>query len=279
METKLEAAPPLAAPLVTGHFQEGPSYATWRSRGTADWLLVATLGGRGRFGSDGGEIAAMPGTLTLLRPGTRHDYGTESGAGGWELLWAHFRPRPDWLPYLTWPEATPGLMTLTPTDPAAGEKITARLFEMHRLATGALRRRDQFALNALEEALLWADTQNPRSGAVRLDPRVQAAMDFLCSSLAAPVSSATLAAACGLSESRLSHLFRAQTGETLQQFLERQRLGRACQLLDFTAYPVAAIAVEVGFENPFYFTLRFKRFAGCSPREYRKRVPQSHQIP
>ncbi|MGI4787859.1 MAG: helix-turn-helix domain-containing protein [Janthinobacterium lividum] len=266
-----ETAFPKTAPLVTGHFREGSDYKTWRAHGTEDWLLICTLSGQGRFGFHSGEILTSTGDLTLIRPGTCHDYGVGPDQGKWELLWTHFHPEPAWQPLLAWPEASPGLMRLTLPEPMIRGKIIARFFEVHRLATGALRHREVFAMNALEEVLLWCDTQNPRSEQARLDPRVLAAMDYLGRSLEAPVTLEDLAAFSGLSASRLSHLFRRQSGLTPMQFLEQQRLDRACQLLDFTARSVAAIAAEVGFENPFYFTLRFKRHTGHSPRDYRKR--------
>ena len=271
-QTKLEDKGVQAAPLVTGYSWEGPEYATWRLHGTNDWLLIYTLSGAARFGFNGGNICAGAGDMTLLRPGTPHDYKT--AGEHWELLWAHFHPEPGWQPLLAWPEAAPGLMELRPAGTGAAEKISERLQEMHRLATGALPRRDLLAMNALEEVLLRCDML-PRPGAPRLDPRVQAAMDSLCRRLGDPVSFETVAAECGLSASRLSHLFREQSGQTLTQFLEQQRVSRACQLLDFTTRSITAIAAEVGYENPFYFTLRFKQQTGYSPREYRKRLLQT----
>lgn len=267
-QTRLETEGTQAAPLVTGHFQEGPGYATWRRHGTGDWLLVETRGGSGRFGHSGGEVRVSAGDLILLRPGVLHDYGTAGEQ--WDLLWVHFHPEPAWQPLLAWPEAAPGLMTLRPADTAA-EKIAVRLQEMYWLATGALPRRDLLAMNALEEVLLRCDML-PRPGAPRLDPRVQAAMDILCRRLGDLVSFDMVAGECGLSVSRLSHLFREQSGLTPMQYLEQQRISRACQLLDFTTRSVTAIAAEVGYENPFYFTLRFKQHTGHSPRDYRRRV-------
>jgi len=42
-------------------------------------------------------------------------------------------------------------------------------------------------------------------------------------------------------------------------------------LLAHSSLPVAEIAAETGFEDPFYFTKRFRRWARCSPSEYRGR--------
>jgi len=277
---KTEERHPEVIHLVTGHFHETAGYETWRARGTQDWLLIATLDGGGRFGhekggGEGGEFTTRPGDLTLFRPGTRHDYGVAPSLGRWELLWTHFHPRPDWTPGLAWPETAPGLMRLHLEDPDVRRKAFARFGEAHALATGALpsapRRREAFAMNALEEVLLWCGTQNPLSDSSPLDGRVRAAMEFLTRRLAEPVTTDALAAACGLSVSRLAHLFRAQVGLTPQQYLEGQRMDRARRLLELTPRPIGAVAAEVGYENPFYFTLRFKRATGLSPRDYRKK--------
>ncbi len=267
-----ETAHPQAAPLITGHFRETAGYASWRTRGTDDWLLIETLAGRGRFGQKGREdLYAAAGDIVLLQPGTRHDYGVAPGADGWEILWAHFHPRAHWHEWLHWPEASPGVMHLTLDELIVRQKITTRLRDAHKLATGGLRQRELFAMNALEEVLLWCHTQNPRAAQGRLDPRVQGVMDYLCAHLADKISLEGLARQCGLSPSRLSHLFRAQVGRPPQQFLEEQRLQRAQQMLDWTALPIGAIAADVGFDNPFYFTLRFKKQTGLSPRAWRGR--------
>ena len=280
-ETKTEESHPEVVQLVTGHFHEAPGYQTWRARGTDDWLLIATLRGGGRFGHAGGEFVTGPGDLTLFTPGTRHDYGATGE--GWELLWTHFHARPDWAPLLLWPEAAPGLKRLHLEEGEVRRKAFDRFEEAHALATGALPsapgRRAAFALNALEAVLLWCDTRNPLSDVPRLDGRVQAAMEFLTQHLAEPVPMDVLANACGLSPSRLAHLFRAQAGLTPQQYLEGQRMDRARRLLELTSRPVAAIAAEVGYENPFYFTLRFKRATGLSPREWRGTHPAASGDP
>ena len=252
-------------PLVTGHQQGGKRYAVWRSRGRADWLLMFTRSG----GGHASKVSLEPGDIVLIRPNALHDYGTARTEESWEILWTHFTPRPHWLSWLGWPEEAPGVLKLSLTGEVR-EKVEAALWEMHRRATGPLARREDFALHALEEALLWCETATP--AARKLDPRVDAAMRFLLENLARPLTLAEVARASGLSVSRLSYRFKTEVGQTPMQFLETQRMTRARQLLQLTNRPVAAIALEVGFESPIHFSLRFRKVIGVSPRAFRRQL-------
>ena len=271
MTTRANTPAPPPGTLVTGHFNRGPRYATYREHGTRDWVLVSSVSGHGRFGHARGEFVTQPGDMVLVRPGVRHDYGTARGARHWELRWAHFIPRPDWLPWLDWPEVAPGIRHLALRGHETAPRLAQRFRDLVRLNTGPGRPREALALNALEEILLWCEVANPRRETAGLDSRIRHSLEFICERFAEPLGVGRVAAHCGLSPSRFAHLFRAQTGETPQRYLELQRLNRARQLLEFTQEPVAVVARSVGFENPFYFTLRFKRHCGASPRAWRQR--------
>jgi AraC family transcriptional regulator of arabinose operon len=268
--------------LLAGEFDEGPGYATYRSRGTTDWLLIHTLAGRGRFGtnpapgqrphrgpaSTGADVIASPGTTTLVQPGTLHDYGIEPESRHWHFLFAHFHPRPDWLPLLDWPTVAPGILQLRPSEQAA-ERITGGLAECVRFQRSVLSHGELLSQNALEAALLWCDTQNP--SAAQIDDRLLRAIELIDRDLRAELDVSRLASASNLSTSRFAHLFRTQLGVTPQQFVERRRLDAACRLLELTTRPVAAVAAEVGFTNPLYFSTRFRRHTGRTPTQYRRR--------
>lgn len=257
--------------LLTGHFRETSGYRAFRRNGVGDWLLIHTVSGRGRFGHADGELLAEPGDWVLLRPGTPHDYGVEPVLQRWELVWAHFQPRPDWLALLAWPEVAPGLMRLRPAGDAPAE-LGRHFLAVHDLLNGQLSRREAFAMNALEALLLGCDLQNDQAAPMG-DRRIHRAMHYLESHLAEKVLIEDVAAAVGLSPSRLAHLFRDETGKTLQGYLEARRMQLATDLLRRTSFPVKQIAAHCGFESPFYFSQRFRRFAGLSPLQYRMRPP------
>jgi len=266
--TRTEAHTPEVHRLVAGHLHEGPGYATYRSNGTTDWLLIHTVAGQGRFGTPAGDVLASPGQTTLIRPGTRHDYGVHPADGRWEILFAHFHARPEWTILLDWPERAPGIFQLLSVG-AVENRIASCLGDAARLSRGALERRELFGMNALEAALLWCDTQNPRSH--QIDERILRALEFIERNLAANLSVKKLATVSMLSSSRFAHMFRTQVGTSPQRFVEQQRLAAAAQLLDLTSRPIAAIAAEVGFTDPLYFSTRFRLQTGHSPRAFRAR--------
>jgi AraC family transcriptional regulator of arabinose operon len=259
-----------ALQLLAGHFHEGSGYRIVRREGVGDWLLIATLDGKGRFGHAGGDLIAEPGDWVLIRPGTFHDYGVEASLRRWDLLWVHFQPRAHWLPWLNWPSVAPGLMRLT-----LPKETENRFREVHRYFTGDLHRREAYAMNALEAMLLDCDRHNPLASRSRYDERVQRAMDYLERNFNRRTTLADVASAAGLSASRLSHLFREQTAQTPQHYLETVRMRYAAELLERTGFSVKQIADAVGYESAFYFSLRFKERTTFSPTSYRARRGRS----
>ena len=63
-----------------------------------------------------------------------------------------------------------------------------------------------------------------------------------------------------------------ETGLTVHQYLNRQRVGRAKQLLLSTALPVSKIAEQTGFSGSSHLAAVFKAMTGQAPRDYRRRL-------
>jgi AraC-like DNA-binding protein len=80
-----------------------------------------------------------------------------------------------------------------------------------------------------------------------------------------------LAQLVNLSGSRLSHLFKEQTGLNLGGLLVKQRLERAAQLLRSKEMTVREISQHVGYRHAPSFVRAFKKMFDCSPIVYRIR--------
>ncbi len=257
-----------ADPIVCGEFRKGRGYDNWRPQGSGDWLLIVTTGGAGRVRLRDQVIRLEAGDALLYTPAAMQDYATDEATGRWHLRWAHFQPRPHWRPWLPWPRAVGGTsrVHLRGSAASAVQGAMQRMVTSHRVGGAA---RDEFALNALEEALLWIHRFNGNGHASRTDERAQRAAEYLAAHPDQPFDLGRLAAHCGLSASRLSHLFKAEIGTTPQRFSEDLRLMIARQLVTQTNLPIGAIAAEVGFEDPLYFSRRFRQKFKQAPKALR----------
>lgn len=252
-----------------GELRGIPGYRVDRAGGTPDWLLIYTFGGAGEFQHEQDEEVAVVGDVMLIKPGTPQHYRIAEGAARWDLFWVHFHAREHWIPWLKWPEIAPGLMRLSLSSASERARILKLLRTMGKLSQKARKRSMAFAMNRLEEALLVLDEANGSLGSIP-ESRVDEATKFICDNLASPLTVGAIADAVGLSESRLAHLFSQRVGQTPQEYVEHQRLARAKLILESTDQAIAQIARAVGFEDPFYFTRRFRRSNGFSPVGYRR---------
>lgn len=261
--------------LISDHYKQPHGYTCYRPEGTKDWLIMYTLSGKGSINNGGnGYLACTPGTLTLVSPGTVHDFYTVEGHE-WEKLWAHFIPRMTWMDWLPSGNTDGPLFQLI-IDDAATRQALERAFQRvlsYRLeanAGGNATLRDELTLNALEEIILLVASE--KHGMKELDPRIKEVLDILSEHYAEDHSVQDLANRVCLSPSRLSHLFKEQVGDSIIETLMKYKLKQAEKLLQYTLRPITEIALGVGFNSPDYFSRQFASFYGVSPSRYRKQL-------
>ena len=68
--------------------------------------------------------------------------------------------------------------------------------------------------------------------------------------------------------SYFSTIFKEATGGTFLEFLSKTRMEKAKELLEQTALKNYEIAEKVGFSDPHYFGISFKKMTGKTPTEY-----------
>ena len=71
-----------------------------------------------------------------------------------------------------------------------------------------------------------------------------------------------------LSEGHLSHIFKKETGYTLNSYITACRMHMAMHLLRERRLRVSEAAERVGYRDIAYFSSTFKKFTGKSPTEY-----------
>lgn len=79
-----------------------------------------------------------------------------------------------------------------------------------------------------------------------------------------------LAAIVYLNKYSLAHAFTREYNISPINYLNLKRIEESCHLLTNTNYSISQIAQLLGFSSTNYFSQRFTRHEGVSPREYRK---------
>ena len=79
-----------------------------------------------------------------------------------------------------------------------------------------------------------------------------------------------IAQALHISESRASHLFKELTGKTLTQYTTDLRIAQAKKLLLTTEMKIWEISDALGFQNATIFCKYFKKYTGCTAKQYRQ---------
>ena len=80
------------------------------------------------------------------------------------------------------------------------------------------------------------------------------------------------AAAMGMTEARLNRLARAVSGKSAFELVQDRLMLEARRKLIYVAAPISALAYELGFEDPAYFSRCFKNRFGVTPSAFRREL-------
>ena len=88
-------------------------------------------------------------------------------------------------------------------------------------------------------------------------------------------STTEFANAMYMSRSNLHLKLKSLTGESALDFIRKIRFKEACRLLKDGRYSISEISDKVGFNTPSYFATCFKKYMGCLPTEYIRKIRES----
>jgi AraC-like DNA-binding protein len=73
-----------------------------------------------------------------------------------------------------------------------------------------------------------------------------------------------------LSPIYLNRIFKKEKSITIGQFIIREKMNLAAQLLRTSNHSAVAVAEQVGYPNYSYFSATFKKYFGCTPSQYKE---------
>ena len=100
--------------------------------------------------------------------------------------------------------------------------------------------------------------------------RLRRVTELVHAGIEGDLSLGKLAETAGLSTAHFSQMFRESTGESPHQFVLRDRIERAKELLRSSDARVLDVALACGFKTQQHFARIFRRMCGTSPSEYQR---------
>lgn len=222
--------------------------------------VLACFSGEGEVWLAGGWQRCTPGLTYLTPPNAPHAYRTIEGSR-WEFAWVWWHlPTTGEPPLIDVPEPV-----LVRADP---EYLRLAILGLYRESIGP---HQPTVLDHWVELVHAYTARLGRHSRQRASRSLLSLWERVDMTLAHPWTLTELADHAAMSAEHLRRLCRQQTGRGPMHQVAFLRMRRAATLLESTRQKVRAIAVSVGYDNPFAFSTAFKRLMGTSPAGYRKR--------
>lgn len=104
------------------------------------------------------------------------------------------------------------------------------------------------------------------------DPVVGQILDYIAANYTQKITLADLSETLFYSDRYINQKFQKALGTTVIEYLNRYRIQKALSLLRQGQLPITEIGGACGIGEYKYFSHVFKKYVGCSPKEYRRQV-------
>lgn len=224
------------------------------------WAVVALVSGEGEAESAGRTFALSPGTIFVIPPGLPFcERNTGDCAWGFACMLLNLEDA----------AAIAYLPKDRPTFFDGGFEVVGKISEV----IDALHfRKPGFELKAIGGTIMvmaFIIERTNSLGNTTNGKSVSKAIEILKENICNPPSVPQLAKRCNVSVSLLSHQFKKETGFSPMEYIRRERVKIAKELL-LSGSSVEESSTRLGFKSPFHLSRVFSQIEGKPPIFFRK---------
>ena len=128
----------------------------------------------------------------------------------------------------------------------------------------------QFTRRSQEELVRHVLTVKKREENAK-SPYIEKCKQYIYKHMHETISIGEIADEIGVTENHLSMVFRRDEGITIKEYILREKIYYAKNLLTYSAYSMNDIARYFGFSSQSHFGNVFRKYIGMTPLEYRKK--------
>ena len=251
-----------------GYYPKAKDHYTYRKKGLPENFLFYCVDGHGWYKIDNQKYEVGPNEFFILPQHTEHSYGSDQ-EHPWTIYWIHFGG--DSLAELNKVQAVQ--KHFKPGYIKNNGDILPVFFRIYKTLELGYSIDNLLFANMCLSHFLTLFVYNTRHYAATANDKidcVDSAILFMQEHITENISLNALSSQYHYSVSRFSNLFKQKTGYAPIDYFLQMKMQKACQELNFTNLSIKSIAFSMGFDDPYYFSKRFRTILGMSPKKYRE---------
>lgn len=271
LKTKVQNNPLLGQLFICslGYYPNAKGHFTYRKNGFSENILFYCVDGNGWCKIGDKKIDIHPNEFFLLPQNVEHSYGS-SDENPWSVYWMHIGGEA--LPYLN------QLHVMQKHSKAFHIKnngdIISVFTKMYKTLELGYSIDNLIFVNLTLHHFLTLFIYNAKYYPVSVNDKpdlVDSAILYMQAHINDNISLDELCKHYNYSSSRFCSLFKQKTGYAPIDYFIQMKMQKASQQLDFSDRSIKDIALTMGFDDPYYFSKRFRKVIGLSPQKYRAR--------
>lgn len=250
-----------------GYYPKASGHYTYRKKGLPENFLFYCVDGSGWYKVDDKQFKVNTNEFFMLPKNAEHAYGSDED-NPWSIYWVHFGG--DMLEFFN--EMNVVKEHIKPMTVRSNNEIFTLFSKIYKALEKGYGTDNLIFANMCLSHFLTLFIYNAKHTVdiptTKLDC-VDSAIGYMQQHIDGNISLDELSKVNNYSTSRFSNLFKQKTGYAPIDYFIQMKMQKACQQLDFSRDSIKSIAYGLGFDDPYYFSRRFRKVIGMSPIKYR----------